>query len=285
MKQIKLTMRLASLFLSICMAMTLQPFIALAEETGSGDISGYISGGIFQDTTWGNVTLTGDVSLSNGVTIQLDGTVTVRGAATLSGGTLIRQSGNSSILFSVEDGGKLTLENVVLDGGGVSGDDGWNGPSGNSILVVKSGGELTLDNGTTVQNHYAPSGLTLGGFDSGAAVHVYSGGALTMNAGSMIRNGRNESSDRGAGVSNWGSFTMNGGTVSGFVIANSYTSVGPIGGGKTVMGGSGGGIFNAGVFPCAGGRFPGTPLFNMEAAWLIMLLETPQCLNYLTERK
>lgn len=47
MKQIKLTMRLASLFLSICMAMTLQPFIALAEETGSGDISGYISGGDF----------------------------------------------------------------------------------------------------------------------------------------------------------------------------------------------------------------------------------------------
>lgn len=250
-------MRLASLFLSICMAMTLQPFIALAEETGSGDISGYISGGIFQDTTWGNVTLTGDVSLSNGVTIQLDGTVTVRGAATLSGGTLIRQSGNSSILFSVEDGGKLTLENVVLDGGGVSGDDGWNGPSGNSILVVKSGGELTLDNGTTVQNHYAPSGLTLGGFDSGAAVHVYSGGALTMNAGSMIRNGRNESSDRGAGVSNWGSFTMNDGTVSGFVIANSYTSVGPIGGGKTVMGGSGGGIFNAGVFSMRGGEISG----------------------------
>ena len=163
MKQIKLTMRLASLFLSICMAMTLQPFIGACGRDRKRGHKRVHKRGIFQDTTWGNVTLTGDVSSSNGVTIQLDGTVTVRGAATLSGGTLIRQSGNSSILFSVEDGGKLTLENVVLDGGGVSGDDGWNGPSGNSILVVKSGGELTLDNGTTVQNHYAPLGADIGG--------------------------------------------------------------------------------------------------------------------------
>ncbi|WP_130863240.1 S-layer homology domain-containing protein [Bacilliculturomica massiliensis] len=242
--------RSVSLLLCLCMALTLPASLSFAEENV---VTGVISG----NATWGDVTLAGDIALDPGVTVRLAGTVTVSGAVTLRGGTLIRETGNEKILFSIERNGSLILENVTLDGGGEKNGGLWSGQGGNSILAVKAGGVLTLNNGAVVGNHFAPSGMTLGGFDSGAAVHVYKGGTLTMNDGSALQNGRNEAGGWGAGVSNWGDFSMNGGAISGFTAEATYTSVGPIGETKTVTGGDGGGVFNAGYFAMRGGEIFG----------------------------
>lgn len=87
-------------------------------------------------------------------------------------------------LFTVKNGGDLTIGSVVLDGAKASYPIEGNG----GIANVESGGKLAILGGATLQNSKAASG---------GAVYVASGGTVTMTGGTIWKN---ESVENGAGI-------------------------------------------------------------------------------------
>ncbi len=109
-------------------------------------------------------------------------------------------------LISVENGATLGIENLVLDGGAVWGDDGeieivddGKGTAGSvtnnntgisaSAPVIVNGGDLTLGDGATVQNNdnlYGQAGTGFGSQYYGGGIRNEGAGNLTMEEGSEI---------------------------------------------------------------------------------------------------
>lgn len=146
-------------------------------------------------------------------TIEVTGTIEVtetlvipaEAKITISGGTLKRaDSFTSGKMFGFATSGfstseaRLTLEDITVDGGVVKASE----PA--FVLLGKS--FLTLKNGAVIQNHVCTSAYE-------GTVYV-SGGVLTMEAGSVIRD--NATAGDGGGVNcGAGSFIMHGGTITG----------------------------------------------------------------------
>ncbi|MDR2098105.1 MAG: hypothetical protein LBP37_06260 [Spirochaetaceae bacterium] len=135
---------------------------------------------------------------------------------------IIKRGAGTGSLFTVESGGKLTLESsdshgLTIDGGAK------NQPpltAYAALLTVAGGGALTIGAnkggaGVTLQNNVNGNDVQNGG-----GVFVQSGGAFTMNGG-LIRDNQTSalSGQQGKGggvfVCNGGSFTMNDGKISG----------------------------------------------------------------------
>ena len=139
--------------------------------------------------------------------IQVSGTISVtetlivnREVKLSGGGTFVR--GNKDVyLFDVEKGGKLTLENITLDG------QSQNIAYQNSfpLIYMATGGTLTLEAGAVLQNNHASQ--------VGSAIRA-DGGSLVMNGGSILDN---ETAYNGGGIylGQSATFAMNGGTIQG----------------------------------------------------------------------
>lgn len=137
--------------------------------------------------------------------IQVSGTISVtetlivnREVKLSGGGTFVR--GNRDVyLFDVEKGGKLTLENITLDG------QSQNAAYQNSfpLIYMATGGTLTLEAGVVLQNNHASQ--------VGSAIRA-DGGSLVMNGGAILDN---ETAYNGGGIylGQSATFTMNGGTI------------------------------------------------------------------------
>jgi hypothetical protein len=119
------------------------------------------------------------------------------------------------------------------------------------LFTVGSGVTLTLDSNVTLQGRTLNNGG--GGNNADALVWVDSGGALVMNTGAKV-SGNTSSSSHGGGVYvSSGTFTMNGGTISGNTSYSYSTSSYSYGGGVYVSSGtftkqSGGTIYGSDVY-------------------------------------
>jgi len=144
-------------------------------------------------------------------------------------GTMVTLESDASLVYNnifCIDGGKLTLEGT---GTGKIIIDGWNITSFNSPLNVCNGGTLIINNGVTIQNNNVMSG---------GGIIITGIGYLIMNGGEIINNTAREDGGgvtiRGLGINDNGSFTMNGGIISG----NNAGSSSGNGGGVYVDGGT-----------------------------------------------
>jgi predicted outer membrane repeat protein len=145
-----------------------------------------------------------------GKDIYVRGTVTVTGAATSYSGpanhTVYRSSVLNGYVFDIQKPGSLTLSNITIDGNAAK------TIYGSSLIGVDSSGSLVLNSGTNLQNNKA---------GSGDGIRIYSGN-VTMNSGVSITT-CSAVADAGAVAvftndaqgSPEGTFTMNGGTLSG----------------------------------------------------------------------
>ena len=137
--------------------------------------------------------------------IQVSGTISVtktlivnREVKLSGGGTLVR--GNKDVyLFDVEKGGKLTLENITLDGQNTAYQNSF------PLIYMATGGTLTLEAGAVLQNNHASQ--------VGSAIRA-DGGSLVMNGGAILDN---ETAYNGGGIylGQSATFAMNGGTIQG----------------------------------------------------------------------
>ena len=120
--------------------------------------------------------------------------------------------------------------------------------SGATINANKKGRVLYVDSDTSVTIKSVT--LTGGGVPStigrdtvyrGLCVYVATSGNLTMESGSSITGNTSNRATHGGGVYNEGTFTMNGGTISGNLARIT-------GSGRNQIGGDGGGVYNKGTF-------------------------------------
>lgn len=154
--------------------------------------------------------LSGTATLDGGAVFNADGTVEPAG---IDKSIIYARPGTNGAL-------NLTLEKLVITGGGDGGVTGWNcGLAMNDCEVIRcigssSGGGVYVDgSGTFTMNGGTISGNTASSFGGG----VYVGGSrtFTMNGGTISGN---TAGVRGGGVYLYGltvNFTMNGGTISG----------------------------------------------------------------------
>jgi hypothetical protein len=107
--------------------------------------------------------------------------------------------------------------------------------SNGSLFTVGSGVTLTLGNNITLRGRTD---------NSSSLVLVNSGGKLEMNAGSKISGNTSSRSSGGVAVSSNGTFTMNGGEISGNSVSSSSAVYG-------------GGVYSGGTFAMSGGEISG----------------------------
>lgn len=161
-------------------------------------------------------------------------------------------------LFVVEDGGKLTISDLVLDGNLHA-----------NLIVVKAGGRLILEEGAVLTNCSGSAIINYGtlimnggsitncdaqqtkSYPGNGAVLNGPGGFFQMTGGTISGNGRQaeaaqadraytDSTGHAGGVTNLGTFTMTGGSITG----NGYGIATP------TM--AAGGVYNGGTFTLGG---------------------------------
>jgi hypothetical protein len=178
----------------------------------------------------GAFTIMTDIFLS--ATILIDGkTITVEAYAGNSDEKVIRRAaGFSGLMFRVQSGGKLVL------GGGRNKEnlalDGEKRAGSDSLVTVPGSGALVLNDGAELRNNREPAP------QQGGAVLV-SGGSFTMNGGLITGNAvtGSLSGSGGGGVyisGSGSSFVMNGGSITGNTVSGNDT----MGAGVFVKGGS-----------------------------------------------
>lgn len=113
-------------------------------------------------------------------------------------------------IINVASTGSLTLENIILDGGG---DEGY---YAGYPLVLVQGGSLTMESGAVIRNNdnVNVQDVSNGKYPGGGGVSVFNGGSVTMNEGSFIQN-CSAAYGGGAAVigSSNNSFIVNGGII------------------------------------------------------------------------
>ena len=190
--------RLVSMAMALVLAVSLLPTTAWAGSYSVGTFDelkrelGY--GGIRTIPVTGTIEVTETLVIPAKANITITGGGTLKRAASFTSGKMF---GFATSGFSTSEA-RLTLEDITVDGGGVKASE----PA--FVLLGKS--FLTLKNGAVIQNHVCTSAYE-------GTVYV-TGGVLTMEAGSVIRN--NTTAGHGGGVNcSAGSFIMRGGTITG----------------------------------------------------------------------
>lgn len=190
--------RLVSMAMALVLAVSLLPTTAWAGLYSVGTFDelkrelGY--GGIRTIPVTGTIEVTETLVIPAKANITITGGGTLKRAASFTSGKMF---GFATSGFSTSEA-RLTLEDITVDGGGVKASE----PA--FVLLGKS--FLTLKNGAVIQNHVCTNTYM-------GTVYV-TGGVLTMEAGSVIRN--NTTAGDGGGVNcSAGSFIMRGGTITG----------------------------------------------------------------------
>lgn len=189
--------RLVSMAMALVLAVSLLPTAAWAYPAGTlAELKSQLSyGGTRTIPVTGTIEVTETLVIPAGAKITISGG-TLKRAASFTRGDMFRF--NSTTGIYERNKASLTLENITVDGGGVKASD--------PAFSLGSNAFLTLKNGAVIQNHVCTN------TDKGT-VYV-TGGVLTMEAGSVIRN--NTTAGNGGGVNcSVGSFIMHGGTITG----------------------------------------------------------------------
>ena len=181
--------------------------------------------------------------------------------AAWSDGTTLKLLADAETASTINVTGTKTLD---LNGFGIK----RTGSTNYSVITVSGGASLTLNDSTSTRatsSGNRPTGV-VGGYITGGNKNfgggVYNSGTFTMNGGTITGN---TASAWGGGVNNGGTFTMNGGTISGNTASsngggvynsNSFTMNGGTisGNTATVMGG---GVYNSGTFTMTDGTITG----------------------------
>lgn len=108
------------------------------------------------------------------------------------------------------------------------------------VLYVASNTSVTIKS-VTLTGGGVPSSIGRNTVYNGLCVYVATSGNLTMKSGSSITGNTSAKATHGGGVYNVGTFTMNGGTISGNLARTTGT-------GRNQIGGDGGGVYNKGTF-------------------------------------
>ena len=188
--------RLVSMAMALVLAVSLLPTTAWAWSVDTFDE-------LKRELGYGGtrtIPVTGTIEVTETLVIPAKANITITGGGTLKRATSFtsgKMFGFATSGFSTSEA-RLTLEDITVDGGGVKASE----PA--FVLLGKS--FLTLKNGAVIQNHVCTSAYE-------GTVYV-SGGVLTMEAGSVIRD--NATAGDGGGVNcGAGSFIMHGGTITG----------------------------------------------------------------------
>lgn len=188
--------RLVSMAMALVLAVSLLPTTAWAYQADTfSELKTQLKKGGTQ-----TITVTGTIEVTETLVIPAEAKITITGGGTLKRAasfTSGKMFGFATSSFNTSEA-RLTLEGITVDGGGVEASE----PA--FVLLGKS--FLTLKNGAVIQNHVCTSTYE-------GTVYV-TGGVLTMEAGSVIRN--NTTAGDGGGVNcSGGSFIMRGGTITG----------------------------------------------------------------------
>ena len=280
---------------AVCLLPTQTDDALSVEDAGSYILSGGIYGPYGSDNNYTNndisaivtrinndnspnatftITLTGDVSAFPGYVVYYNKIITMTSLPD----EQFKITFANAKGITLYNGGRLTLENIILDGGNYGG--GTSVSSGSELILnsgaviqnctnsgvsVDSNGKLTMNSGAIIQKNiaYLGGGVSLNGLftmndgaviqnctaTSGGAGGVYIGstGKFTMESGAVIQNC--SSGANGGGVFVSGTFIMNGGAISGNYFSNS--------------GCNGAGVLNVGTFTMNGGEITG----NTATSW------------------
>ena len=158
--------------------------------------------------------------------------------------TLKRPAETTLYQIDLTKGGKLTLENVTLEGNGEVVQPGYP-----FILVEDTTCELHLKSGTTIQNCVTKNYATYdgGAIRSAGSVYMYEGSAITncsSQAGGAIKLSYTTSST--SGLKKFANFTMSGGTIGGTKTGETNTATY-----------GGGGVYAKANFEMTGGSITG----------------------------
>ncbi len=193
--------RILSLFIAIAMILMLIPTSAFADGEESGHnhvVDGYCAvcgtgtssseeGEEVYDESAPDVAYIGETpykSLTAAISAAAEGdsiqitsdiyitkSITVNKTITLTGGYTIYRDFSGDALFNITSGGKITLNNITVDGNSSS-------YSGYSLFNVLSGGKLVISSDTTLKNSRA-------GY--GGAVYIANGGNLNFDGGEITQ--------------------------------------------------------------------------------------------------
>lgn len=160
-------------------------------DRGNDDvIIGTFSEVINQAISGDTINVLRDIYLTAYSTINLNKSITITSFGDSSFKIQRTSDTKSSVLFTIADGGELTLDNIIIDGGALwDGSDDVllrgttnNGVSGSEkFFDVSNGGELNIINGTIIQNNSA-------GNINGSIIAVYGKNTKIQISDSVIRN-------------------------------------------------------------------------------------------------
>ena len=210
--------RITSLLMALLLALSLIPATVWAEdapvEVGTFD---ELKSAVDEEKS--DIVLTADIDLTASLLIDsatADITIRSKEGETF---TLKRADGFTSYAINVKDGGKLTLENITLDGNGEVVQSKYPFIYMRTTEVYnQTDSELHLKSGATIQNCVTKDYPTWdgGAIYSSGSVYMYKGSAITncsSQAGGAIKLVYTTSST--SGLKKFANFTMYGGTISG----------------------------------------------------------------------
>lgn len=204
--------RIGSLLMALVLALSLVPATVWAAD-GATEVGTFEELKAAVDAENSTIILTADIDLTEPLLIDsktADITIRSKEGEIF---TLKRPDDAALYQFDLNKGGKLTLENVTLEGNGEVVKPGYP-----FILVEDTTCELHLKSGTTIQNCVTKNNATYdgGAIRSAGSVYMYEGSAITncsSQAGGAIKLSYTTSST--SGLKKFANFTMYGGTISG----------------------------------------------------------------------
>ena len=198
--------------MALVLALSLVPATVWAAD-GATEVGTFEELKAAVDAENSTIILTADIDLTEPLLIDsktADITIRSKESETY---TLKRPDDATLYQFDLNKGGKLTLENVTLEGNGEVVQPGYP-----FILVEDTTCELHLKSGTTIRNCVTKNYATYdgGAIRSAGSVYMYEGSAITncsSQAGGAIKLSYTTSSN--SGLKKFANFTMYGGTISG----------------------------------------------------------------------
>ena len=241
--------------------------------TGTGALNdrakpyGTLAAAIAALTSGGTIYVMGDLTNVGRPNIGVTKDITIATDPQAGGAATLWTSGTAT-LFDVSGGATLTIQNLILDGGG-----GSTSTARNAFIIVGTTtntnvGHLVLGDGAVIRNCVTSFGVVWTNANSQTSVTIEEGAVISGNTATNRTNASDYYPGNGAGVTlRGGTLTMNGGKITGntaqsngggvYVAAGATFNMsgGQIGGNVTGSGCDGGGVYMAGgTFNMTGGE-------------------------------